>query len=73
MPLEPVLDVLPARWASDLCQLACYDLRDEWQIAITGQSVPALKVCSQRPNSWTLLPPDRTRYVLTAMTHAEPQ
>jgi len=33
LPLEPVLDVLPARWASDLCQLACYDLRDEWQVA----------------------------------------
>ena len=33
LPLEPVLDVLPARWASDLCQLACYDLRDEWEIA----------------------------------------
>jgi hypothetical protein len=30
-------------------------------IAITGQSVPALKVYSQRPISWTLLPPDRTR------------
>ena len=29
LPLEPVLDVLPARWASDLCQLACHDLRDE--------------------------------------------
>jgi hypothetical protein len=28
-----VPDVLPARWASDLCQLACYDLRDEWSIA----------------------------------------
>ena len=25
-----ILDVLPARWASDLCQWACYDLRDEW-------------------------------------------
>jgi len=30
LPLEPVLDALPARWASDLCQLACHDLRDEW-------------------------------------------
>ena len=30
LPLEPVLDVLPARWPSDLCQLDCYDLRDEW-------------------------------------------
>jgi len=30
LPLEPVLDVLPARWASDLCQLARYDLCDEW-------------------------------------------
>jgi len=30
LPLEPLLDVLPARRASDLCQLACYDLRDEW-------------------------------------------
>ena len=25
--VEPVLDVLPARW-SELCQMACYDLRD---------------------------------------------
>ena len=30
LPLEPVLDVLPARWASGLCQLACHDLRNEW-------------------------------------------
>jgi hypothetical protein len=29
LPMEPVLDVLPVRWTSDLCQLACYDLRDE--------------------------------------------
>jgi hypothetical protein len=32
LPLEPVLDVSPARWASDLYQLARYDLR------MTGKS-----------------------------------
>jgi hypothetical protein len=31
------------------------------EIAITGQSLPILNVCSQGPNSRTLLPPARTR------------
>ena len=40
MPLEPVLDVPTACWASDLCQSTRYEYRDERIIAITGQSVP---------------------------------